>query len=62
LLLLVVVVWTAAARAQQAAVAPVPAAALPGPETLRVLNRDIVTFRADLGGASPQAQIGRAHV
>ncbi len=60
LLLLVVVVWTAAARAQQAAVAPVPAAALPGPETLRVLNRDIVTFRADLGGASPQARVERA--
>jgi len=32
----------------------------PEPATLRVLNREIVTFRADLGGASPRARVERA--
>jgi len=32
----------------------------PEPATLRVLNREIVTFRAELGGASPRARVERA--
>jgi small-conductance mechanosensitive channel len=40
--------------------AAAPSAVVLEPATLRVLNRDIVTFRADLGGASPQARVDRA--
>jgi len=36
------------------------AAAAPEPATLRILNRDVVTFRAELLGASPAERVDRA--
>jgi small-conductance mechanosensitive channel len=54
--MLVLVLPVSASARTEAADAPVP----PEPATLRVLNREIVTFRAELGGASPRARAERA--
>lgn len=55
--------WVASlllAMAAVAALAAEPAATAPKEATLRLLNRDIVTLRASLGGAPPQTRVERA--